>query len=74
MKKIDWMKQEMLEYTDRFIEKGQGFMFASTWLQCPPPGGPNHTPGGMGTRDDPGILWWLEHVKALVGPHIASME
>jgi hypothetical protein len=70
----DWMKQKMLEYTDRFLEKGQGFMFASTWLQCPPPDGPNHTPGGVGTRDDPGILWWLEHVKTLVGPHIASME
>lgn len=61
----DEMKRKMLAYTDRFLKNGQGFMFASTWLQCPPPSGPNHTPGGMGTEDDPGVLWWLEHVKSL---------
>ncbi len=61
----DEMKRGMLDYTDRFVKRGQGFMFASTWLQCPPPRGPNHTPGGMGTSDDPGVKWWLEHIKSL---------
>ena len=61
----DEMKAKMLKYTDKFLKNGQGFMFASTWLQCPPPSGPNHVPGGIGTADDPGILWWLKHAKAL---------
>ncbi len=64
-----WMKMQMKEYTKRFLENGQGFIFASTWLQCPPPSGPNHTPGGMGTQNNPGILWWLEHVHSLVGAY-----
>lgn len=65
----DEMKRRMIDYTNRFLKKGQGFMFASTWLQCPSPSGPNHTPGGIGTSDDPGILWWLKHVRSLVGPY-----
>ncbi len=62
----DWMKEKMKKYTTSFTKKGQGFIFASTWLQCPPPSGPNHRPGGYGTEDDPGVLWWLEHAKTLV--------
>ncbi len=65
------MKAEMLRRTDTHLDRGQGFLFASTWLQNPPPAGPNHTPGGAGTRDDPGVRWWLEHLKARVGPYRA---
>lgn len=58
-----WMKKAVLEKTDRFLQKGQGFIFASTWLQCIPPYGPNHSPGGMGTENDPGVRWWLEYLQ-----------
>ncbi len=64
------MKAEMLARTDRYLDRGQGYMFASTWLQCVPPQGPNHRPGGDGTADDPGIRWWLEHLREKVGEHI----
>ena len=57
------MKREMIKRTDTYLDRGQGYLFASTWLQNPPPGGPNHRPGGMGTVDDPGVRWWLEHVR-----------
>ncbi len=63
------MKAEMLSRTDRYLDRGQGYLFASTWLQCVPPEGPNHRPGGAGTPDDPGIRWWLEHLRERVGPH-----
>ena len=59
----DEMKKQMLEYTDRYLDRGQGYIFASTWLQCIPPFGPNHNPGGMGTAADAGVRWWLEHLK-----------
>ncbi len=65
----DAMKREMLRRTDAFLDRGQGYLFASTWLQCVPPDGPNHTPGGMGTPDDPGVRWWLEHVRSRVGSY-----
>jgi len=63
------MKTEMLNRTDRYLDRGQGYVFASTWLQDPPPAGPNHTAGGIGTKDDPGVRWWLEHIKARLGPY-----
>lgn len=53
-------KQEQLERTDKHLKNGMGYIFASTWLQCIPP---NNAPGGDGTHCDPGILWWLEHIK-----------
>jgi hypothetical protein len=65
----DSMKREMLERTDTYLDRGQGYLFASTWLQCPPPNGPHHTPGGMGTPNDPGVKWWLEHIRARFGPY-----
>ncbi len=65
----DAMKREMLRRTDAFLDRGQGYLFASTWLQCVPPDGPNHAPGGMGTPDDPGVRWWLEHVRSRVGSY-----
>lgn len=68
----DAMKREMLQRTDTYLDRGQGYLFASTWLQNPPPADPNHTPGGMGTAADPGVRWWLEHLKARVGPYRAA--
>jgi hypothetical protein len=63
------MKARIIERTKRALGRGHGFILGSTWLQCPPPSGPNHTPGGRGTGDDPGIRWWLEHLRSLVGPY-----
>ena len=68
------MKAEMLARTDRYLDRGQGYMFASTWLQCVPPEGPNHRPGGDGTPEDPGVRWWLEHLREKVGEHTHSKK
>ena len=54
-------KLEQLGDTDRHLQHGMGYIFASTWLQNIPP---NCDPGGDGTPCHPGILWWLEHVRA----------
>lgn len=61
------MKAEQRRDTDDGIANANGFLLASTWLQCPPPFGPNLRPEGDGSPADPGILWWLEHVKARHG-------
>ncbi|HKI88681.1 MAG TPA: hypothetical protein VKA38_06615, partial [Draconibacterium sp.] len=53
-------KSEQLRNTDEHLKNGMGYIFASTWLQCIPP---NCTPGGDGTPCNPGILWWLNHIK-----------
>ncbi|MFW6277601.1 MAG: hypothetical protein ACOC1J_02930 [Prolixibacteraceae bacterium] len=53
-------KKEQLKNTDEHLQNGMGYIFASTWLQCIPP---NNEPGGDGSHCNPGILWWLEHVK-----------
>ncbi len=65
----DTLKRKIIDHTNRVLNRGHGFIFASTWLQCPPPSGPNHTPGGNGTSGHRGILWWLEHVRAIVGSY-----
>jgi hypothetical protein len=62
----DAQKQQQKDITARMLSEGKGYIAASTWFQCPPPTGPNHTPGGMGTKDDPGMRWWLEYVKTLI--------
>jgi hypothetical protein len=54
------------------LSRGEGYMLASTWLQCVAPHGPNHTPGGDGTPADPGIKWWLEFLRATYGPYTRS--
>ena len=46
--------------------RGEGYMLASTWLQCPPPG-PYQRPGGDGSAEDPGIRWWLEWLRDQYG-------
>ncbi|MGD8237845.1 MAG: hypothetical protein PVH68_04795, partial [Armatimonadota bacterium] len=40
----DEMKARIIEHTERVLSRGHGFMLGATWLQCPPPGGPHHTP------------------------------
>ncbi len=65
----DPMREGILQRATRLIKAGKGYMAASTWLQCIPPHDPNHTPGGVGTPGDPGIRWWLEHLRSLVGPY-----
>ncbi|MCG6186020.1 hypothetical protein [Maribellus maritimus] len=53
-------KREQLKNTDKHLQNGMGYIFASTWLQCIPP---NCKPGGDGTPCNPGISWWLQHIK-----------
>lgn len=59
------MKVNQLEITKRHFENGWGYMLASTWLQCVAPHGPNANPGGDGSLNNPGILWWLQAVKEM---------
>lgn len=54
-------KTKQIKDTDDHLESGAGYMMASTWLQNVPP---NYHPGGDGSPKNPGILWWLEHIKA----------
>jgi hypothetical protein len=68
----DAMKAEQIEQTKTHLSRGEGYMLASTWLQCVAPHGPNHTPGGDGTPADPGIKWWLEFLRATYGPYTRS--
>jgi hypothetical protein len=63
------MKKAQIEATFEHLDKGEGYMMASTWLQCIPPAGPNHHPGGYGSKNDPGIRWWLEAIRAKYGPY-----
>jgi hypothetical protein len=51
------------------FDRGDGFLFASTWLQAAPPLGPNHDPGGDGSAENPGIRWWLEWLKSRFGAY-----
>lgn len=63
------MKRSQEALTREHLESGKGYILASTWLQAPPPQGPNHSPGGYGTPDDPGIRWWLEFLQREYGPY-----
>ncbi|MCP4262358.1 MAG: DUF5060 domain-containing protein [Planctomycetes bacterium] len=63
------MKANQIKKTDDHLLNGMGYMLASTWLQCVPPYGPNNNPGGYGTKDDPGIRWWLEYLRDHYGPY-----
>ena len=65
----DDMKANQIEQTKNHFENGWGYMFASTWLQCVPPHGPNANPGGDGSKNNPGIRWWLEAVKELLAKY-----
>ena len=58
------MKRNQIDRTIEHLSTGRGYVLASTWLQAPPPQGPNHEPGGYGGPGDPGIRWWLEFIEA----------
>jgi hypothetical protein len=57
------MKERQKADTTRHLDGANGYIFASTWLQAPPPLGPNMDPGGDGTPASPGIKWWLEYLR-----------
>jgi hypothetical protein len=57
------MKTRQKAATTENIERANGYFLASTWLQAPPPLGPHMKPGGDGTAENPGILWWLEYLR-----------
>ncbi len=75
------MKENQIQLSRKNIEEHNGYLFASTWLQCGPGeggGGPFMKPGGRAEnphideevktlQDDAGILWWLEWVKETYG-------
>ncbi|MBN2093748.1 hypothetical protein JW964_29275 [candidate division KSB1 bacterium] len=63
------MKKAQIEETFSYLDRGEGYMMASTWLQCVPPAGPNHRPGGYGGKNDSGIRWWLEAIRAKYGAY-----
>jgi len=63
------MKKNQIAITREHLSNGKGYMCASTWLQCPPPYGPNADPGGDGSPEHPGIRWWLQAVREMVGPY-----
>lgn len=52
-------KKEQLEITRKILDRGDGYLLASTWLQNVPP---NYDIGGDGTPCNPGIAWWLEFI------------
>jgi len=70
----DAMKAEQIEQTKAHLSRGEGYMLASTWLQCVSPYGPNHTPGGDGTPANPGVKWWLEFLRDTCGPYAPSRQ
>lgn len=63
------MKEAQRAATLEHLRAGRGYMFASTWLQAPPPQGPNHRPGGDGTPGAPGVRWWLEFLRDHYGTY-----
>jgi len=69
----DAMKANQKADTTAHLSQGHGYMLASTWLQCRPPHGPNHKPGGDGTKDNPGIKWWLEFLRREYGPYTPTL-
>jgi hypothetical protein len=63
------MKASQIARTRAHLDRGMGYVLASTWLQAPPPSGPNHRPGGSGSDADPGIAWWLTYLRETCGPY-----
>lgn len=63
------MKRAQIDAAFRHFDNSEGYMMASTWLQCIPPEGPNYKPGGYGSKEDPGIRWWLEAIRDRYGPY-----
>ena len=69
----DAMKDSQIKDSFEHFNRGEGYFLASTWLQCVPPVGPNHCPGGYGSLSDPGIRWWLVKVKERFGEYKARL-
>ena len=65
----DAMKADQIRQTTAHLSRGEGYMLASTWLQCVSPHGPNQRPGGDGSEANPGIRWWLEFLRDTYGPY-----
>jgi hypothetical protein len=53
-------KEQQLNDTKDLLDKGYGYLLASTWLQNIPP---NYHPGGDGSPCNPGIKWWCNFIK-----------
>jgi len=68
----DAMKADQIRQTVAHLARREGYMLASTWLQCVAPYGPNHNPGGDGATASPGIKWWLEFLRSRYGPYVPS--
>jgi hypothetical protein len=80
------MKSNQFGQTMQGIDRYNGIMLASTWLQCSPKesvGGPFATPGGRSEisdvdaqidelHEDAGILWWLEFVRDRYGDNSSA--
>ncbi len=64
------MKANQKAITAEHLGNGWGYMCASTWLQCVRPYGPNNAPGGDGSKDSPGVRWWLEYIRETYGPYV----
>lgn len=62
------MKDNQKARTIEHLERANGYIFASTWLQAAPPLGPNMALGGDGSAAHPGIKWWLEFLRERYGP------
>ena len=60
------MKESQKALAREHLDQGEGYLLASTWLQCPPPG-PYPCPGGDGSSAEPGIRWWLEWLREQYG-------
>ena len=55
------MKKAQKMRTTWGIENETGYVLASTWMQAAD--APYDSPGGSGTKDDPGVRWWLEYIS-----------
>jgi len=66
------MRANQIQHAAEHFDRGQGYLLASTWLQCVAPNGPNHRPGGAGTAEDPGIRWWLEWLRERFGAYLPA--
>ena len=64
------MKASQKAASAEHLGNGWGYICASTWLQCVGPYGPNNTPGGDGSKDAPGVKWWLEYIRQTYGPYV----
>ncbi|MBD3244115.1 MAG: hypothetical protein GF331_26220 [Chitinivibrionales bacterium] len=67
----DEVKQAQIVAAAQHYDRGEGYLFASTWLQAPPPQGPNTDPGGDGSTAQPGVRWWLQWLKERFGAYQA---